>query len=242
VLSKKSANKALFFFLFFLFQFSNFFDNMGTAASREHSIRPKIRRKLPSLRSQKSKETDINSSTSSKPPSIAPLVIHQPTPVKHQVVLSDHVSPVSSLSAVVSIPIRRSSWRKSIITTATRTINDNTSITSSSYFDDEDDEYDVDISPRTSVGSEEHHRTLLKADHADKKKKKKSSPTSFSSIKSGYKKDGNDIVFESTNLNSLPLSTRSLSEDRFAVAKRPPRPFWSYNNGDEREYDRYKTK
>lgn len=60
--------------------------------------------------------------------------------VRHQVVLSDHVSPMSSLSAVISIPMRRSSWRKSI--------KDNTSSTSSFY--DEDDDVS---SPRTSVGS-----------------------------------------------------------------------------------------
>lgn len=56
--------------------------------------------------------------------------------VRHQVIVSDHVSPMSSLSAVVSIP--RSSWRKSM----------NTSSIFSSYEDDDAS------SPRTSLGSQ----------------------------------------------------------------------------------------
>lgn len=59
--------------------------------------------------------------------------------VRHQVVLSDHVSPMSSLSAVISIP-RSSCWRKSM----------NTGSTFSLYDEEEDDTLS---SPRTSVGS-----------------------------------------------------------------------------------------
>jgi hypothetical protein len=212
----------------FHFFFNN--NNMGTTASRERSIHYKNRRKLPSLKSQKSKDIDLNASTLSKSPSTDTTTqINLPD---HQVVLSDHVSPMSSLSAVISIPMRRSSWRRSVNTTTTRNTNDNTSMTSS-YFE-EDDDQDDNTSPRTSVGSEDNNSALPKIEHAEKKKKKKSSPASFSSIKSNYKKEGNDIVLESKNNNGGSTCSSSTEEP----IKRTPRPFWSYNNGDEREYDR----
>ncbi|CAO3622182.1 unnamed protein product [Mucor fragilis] len=167
---------------------------MGTTASREGSARHKYRRKLASLKSQKSREIittsadnkpslkTIESITASKPNT--PPIVHQPTPVnlvKHQVVLSDHVSPMSSLSAVISIPMRRSSWRKSVNTTTTRTTNDNGSITSGSFFDDDiDDDADSELisSPRTSVGSEENgNNNFLKVeDHSSNSNKKKIKP------------------------------------------------------------------
>lgn len=230
---------------------------MGTTTSREGSTRHKYRRKLASLKSQKSREIitthadnkptakSIESTTATKPN--APSIVHQPTPVnlvKHQVVLSDHVSPMSSLSAVISIPIRRSSWRKSVNTTTTRTTNDNGSITSGSFFDDDmDDDVDSEIisSPRTSVGSEENgNHNFLKVEDLNssnnKKKIKSKSPSPLNSFKSSYKKEGNDIVFESKyNTSASPTAATSTPEE---LLKGPPRPFWSYNNGDEREYDR----
>lgn len=60
-------------------------------------------------------------------------------PVRHQAVLSDHISPISTLSAVISIP-RSSCWRKSV----------NTGSTYSLYDEEEDDALST---PRTSVGS-----------------------------------------------------------------------------------------
>ncbi|CAO0798455.1 unnamed protein product [Mucor circinelloides] len=230
---------------------------MGTTTSREGSTRHKYRRKLASLKSQKSREIihthadnkptakSIESTTATKPN--APSIVHQPTPVnlvKHQVVLSDHVSPMSSLSAVISIPIRRSSWRKSVNTTTTRTTNDNGSITSGSFFDDDmDDDVDSEIisSPRTSVGSEDNgNHNFLKVEDLNssnnKKKIKSKSPSPLNSFKSSYKKEGNDIVFESKyNTSASPTAATSTPEE---LLKGPPRPFWSYNNGDEREYDR----
>ncbi|KAK4518436.1 uncharacterized protein ATC70_008654 [Mucor velutinosus] len=230
---------------------------MGTTTSREGPTRHKYRQKLASLKSQKSREVistsadnklsvkTIESNTASKPNT--PLIVHQPTPVnlvKHQVVLSDHVSPMSSLSAINSIPIRRSSWRKSVNTTTTRTTNDNGSITSGSFFDDDmDEDADSELvsSPRTSVGSEENgsNNFLKVEDHSNNNNKKKIKPKStspFNSFKSSYKKEGHDIVFESKyNTSASPTAITSTQQE---LLKGPPRPFWSYNNGDEREYDR----
>ncbi|KAG2232510.1 hypothetical protein INT48_007423 [Thamnidium elegans] len=148
---------------------------MGTTTSRENnSTRLKYRRKLPSLRSSRRKDsTSTDSNCASPTLTIEPKRnVRQPIPVKlikHQVVLSDHVPPMSSLSAVTSIPVRRSSWIKSLNSTATRTITDNTSYTSSSsFYDDDDDE--LVSSPRTSLGSQDHG--FLKEEY---KKKKKSS-------------------------------------------------------------------
>ncbi|CEP18251.1 hypothetical protein [Parasitella parasitica] len=220
---------------------------MGASTSREGSTRRKYRRKLASLKSQKSREImtiDNNKPTESTKPISAPASfrVHQSTPVnlvKHQVVLSDHVSPMSSLSAVISIPMRRSSWRKSVNTFTTRTTNDNGSITSSSFFDDDindDADFEVISSPRTSVGSEENN--FSKADEGSSKKKirPKNTATPLNSFKSSYKKEGNDIVFESKyNTSASPTACTSPQEE---IPKGPPRPFWSYNNGDEREYER----
>lgn len=104
-------------------------------------------------------------------------------PVKHQIVLSDHVSPISSLSN--SAPIRRSSWRKSTVTT-----NDNLSAASlASCFDEDNNE--VISSPRTSIASDD----LLD----DKRKKKKKLPGLAS-----------DIVLDSTR-----FTQNSLLDDKF---------------------------
>lgn len=227
---------------------------MGATTSREGSTRQKYGRKLASLKSQKSRE--IITSDNNKPsikivestkPTLAPstIPVHQPTPVnlvKHQVVLSDHVSPMSSLSAIISIPMRRSSWRKSVNTTTTRTTNDNGSSTSGSFFDDDIDDDDADSevisSPRTSVGSEDNNNLSKVEDNNNKKKIKQKTVFPLNSFKSSYKKEGNDIVFESKyNTSTSPTATTSTQEE---IPKGPPRPFWSHNNGDEREYDRYK--
>lgn len=224
---------------------------MGATTSREGSTRQKYGRKLASLKSQKSREiitSDNNKPSvkvveSTKPTSAHSTVpVYQPTPVnlvKHQVVLSDHVSPMSSLSAIISIPIRRSSWRKSVNAITTRTTNDNGSITSGSFFDDDDiddDDADSEVisSSRTSAGSEENN--FLKVEDNRKKIKHRTAPL-LNSFKS-YKKEGNDIVFESKyNSFALPITATSTQEE---ISKRPLRPFWSYNTGDEKEYDRYK--
>lgn len=228
---------------------------MGAATSRDGSTRQKYGRKLASLKSQKSREiitTDNNKPSvkivESTKPTLAPsaVPVYQPIPVnlvKHQVVLSDHVSPMSSLSAIISIPIRRSSWRKSANTTITRTANDNGSITSGSFFDDDIDDDDADSeaisSSRTSVGSEDNSNFLKAEDNNNRRKIKHRTAPLLNSFKSSYKKEGNDIVFESKyNTSALPTATTSTQE---VIPKRPLRPFWSYNTGDEREYDRYKT-
>lgn len=227
---------------------------MGTTTSRLDSTRRKHRRKLPSLRSQRSareiiKSDTSNTSTLNKSDPSTSSINYPPTPVnlvKHQVVLSDHVPPMSTLAAVISIPMRRSSWRKSINTTTTKNTNDNASVNSSSYFDEDDEAIS---SPRTSVGSEENNTSnniFSKVEEsfttAEKKKpvtiKKK--PPSFSSLKNNYK---NDIVFESkysssNSINSTSPLLSEKSEDKTIPLKDPPRPFWTYNNGDEREYDR----
>jgi hypothetical protein len=139
--------------------------------------------------------------------------------VKHQVVLSDYVSPLSSLTAAISVPIRRSSsWRKSTTT------NDNTSL--DSYFDDDEE---VKSSPRTSIGSEENSSNgFLKVDDSADKRKTGSSLSSFIS---SYKKEGNNIIFESkytTPSSPAPSSTLEKAKN----------PFWMYTQGDEKEYDR----
>lgn len=213
---------------------------MGTTASRLDSTRRKHRRKLPSLKSQRStrdmlkNNDDIASPVSSNPTSTYP-----PTPVnlvKHQVVLSDHVPPMSTLSAVIAIPIRRSSWRKSTNTTATKTTADNASIASLSCFDDNDEAIS---SPRTSVASEENpNNAFLKVENntTEKKKSHKKKTSSFSSFRSSHKKEGSDIVFESKYNSSPSLSVKT--EEKSPSLLDHPRPFWTFNNGDEKEYDR----
>ncbi|GAA5797546.1 hypothetical protein HPULCUR_002934 [Helicostylum pulchrum] len=186
---------------------------MGTATSREeHSTRTKYRRKLPSLRSSRRKDSTITDCTSTSPTlTIEPKHnVRQPIPVKlvkHQVVLSDHVPPMSSLSAVTSIPVRRSSWIKSLSSTATKAVTDNTSYTSSSSFYDDDDDDELVSSPRTSLGSQDHG--FLKEEY---KKKKKSSYVSSQSL---------------TSKETIPV-----------LVKGPRRPFWVHNKSDEKEYDR----
>lgn len=249
---------------------------MGTTTSREASTRQKYRRKLPSLKSQRhtnnnnnndnkktirdnSNDDSTNSPTTSSAsedpssPKLNPVNL-----VRHQVVLSDHVSPMSSLSAVISIPMRRSSWRKSVNTT-TKIINDNTSFTSSFFDMDEDDDRAVS-SPRTSVISEDNsgsNNNFLKVSSAeenynvilDKKKNSKKKRSSFSSLKNVYKRgeaeSNTDIVFESKySVSPIPSATSNRSnrstrsDEEVPILKVPPRPFWPYNNNDEREYDR----
>lgn len=228
---------------------------MGISASRERTSRHKNLRKLPSLKSQKSREVDLTASTLSKvpssnpttPPLTPPATVHHPTPVnliKQQVVFPDYVSPQSSLSAVISIPVRRSSWRKSTNTNATHMNNDNIITTSPTSFvgdeDDDDENKNEDVSPRTSVGSEDHNTTCPKVEQVQRKKK--SSPISFSSVKSNHKKEGTDIALESKLNNTVPsrISICSSADERIDPPKCPPRLLWSCANGDEREYDRYK--
>lgn len=254
---------------------------MGTATSRDDSsTSQKYRRKLPSLKSHRrhssstknttktpsisaaattaiktiisSNEDSTSSptSTASEDPSF-PIKINPVNLVKHQVVLSDHVSPMSSLSAVISIPMRRSSWRRSVNTTTTKTTNDNTSFTSS-FFDMDDADGEVVESPRTSVGSEEHNNNnisktlpVVVVDEVTNDKKKNNSSkkktSSFSSLKNGFRRgserDSQDIVFESKYSVSPILSTKS-NEEIASTLSGPPRPFWILNNNDEREYDR----
>lgn len=213
---------------------------MGTAASRLDSTRRKHLRKLPSSRSQRSardtlkNNDDIASPVSSNPSSTYP---HTPVNlVKHQVVLSDHVVPMSTLAAVIAIPVRRSSWRKSTNTTASKTTADNTSIASVSCFDDNDEAIS---SPRTSVASEENpSNALLKVENntTEKKKSHKNKTSSFSSFRSSHKKEGTDIVFESKYNSSPSLSLKS--EEKSTSVLDHPRPFWTFNSGDEKEYDR----
>lgn len=213
---------------------------MGTAASRLDSTRRKHRRKLPSLKSQRSTRDMLkNGDDISSPVSSDPTYTYPPTPVnlvKHQVVLSDHVSPMSTLSAVIAIPIRRSSWRKSTNTTTTKTTTDNASIASSSCFDDNDEAIS---SPRTSVGSEENpSNVLLKVENntTEKKKSHKKKTSSFSSFRSAYKKEGSDIIFESKYNSSPSLSVKT--DEKSPSLHEQPKPFWTFNIGDEREYDR----
>lgn len=191
---------------------------MGTTASRERiSTRHKYKQKILSIKKPKRTDSKNDIMISSPFPSTHSIV--QPNPVhlvKHQVVLSDYVSPLSSLTAV--IPIRRASWRKS---TTSRTTFDNTSL--SSYFDDDEE---VISSPRTSIGSEENNGFLKVDDSNDRKKK----AASFASFISSYKKDGNNIIFESKY--NAPTSPTPGSEHE-------KRPFWIYTQGDEKEYDRY---
>ncbi|KAI8081991.1 S-adenosyl-L-methionine-dependent methyltransferase [Gilbertella persicaria] len=194
---------------------------MGATTSRENSTRlslkqhekTKRRRKLPSLKTREI-EPKLKQLSSSPPVNL----------VKHQVVLSDHISPVSSLSAIISIPTHRSSWRKSFNTLTTRTTaNENTSMTSSSSsccFEEEEEE-EMKSSPRTSVGSEEQHLKLIPENEYIKKKR--TTGSSFSSFKSGLSKKDSDIVFEPAKFN--PNITNDLKS------------FWSYNN-DEKEYNR----
>ncbi|KAI9480860.1 MAG: S-adenosyl-L-methionine-dependent methyltransferase [Benjaminiella poitrasii] len=118
--------------------------------------------------------------------------------------------------------MRRSSWRKSFSTTFSRTTHDKNSFTSYSYFDDDD------TSPRTSLGSEEENLenpSIKVTESVYNKRKKKSS---FSSL-------SNDIVFESKYNNADSIAP---NEEFFSSKQRSPKPFWTYNNGDEREYDR----
>lgn len=96
---------------------------MGTVSSRETINR----RKIPSLRSQR--KSIISDS------GISNTIVNPVKLVKHQVVLSDHIPPMSSLSAAIS-PI---SWRKSSHSTVSNISTD-----------------DDDISPRTSTGSDHH--------------------------------------------------------------------------------------
>ncbi|CAO3655088.1 unnamed protein product [Mucor hiemalis] len=213
---------------------------MGTAASRLDSTRRKHRRKLPSLKSQRSTRDMLkNGDDIASPVSSDPTYTYPPTPVnlvKHQVVLSDHVSPMSTLSAVIAIPIRRSSWRKSTNTTTTKTTTDNASIASSSCFDDNDEAIS---SPRTSVGSEENpSNVLLKVENntTEKKKSHKKKTSSFSSFRSAYKKEGSDIIFESKYNSSPSLSVKT--DEKSPSLHEQPKPFWTFNIGDEREYDR----
>lgn len=213
---------------------------MGTTTSREdNSTRTKYRHKLPSLRSSRRKgstTTTTDSNSNSPALTIEPKRnVRQPIPVKlvkHQVVLSDHVPPMSSLSAITSLPVRRSSWIKSLSSTATKAFTDNTSYTSSSsFYDDEDDE--LVSSPRTSLGSQDHG--FLKEEY--KKKKKPSSFYPFTTKNNQCnKKNQSDIVFESRYVSSPSLTSK---ETIPVLLKGPRRPFWVHNNNDEKEYDRY---
>ncbi|KAI7899510.1 S-adenosyl-L-methionine-dependent methyltransferase [Cokeromyces recurvatus] len=159
--------------------------------------------------------------------------------VKHQVVLSNHAPPISSLSAVISAPIRRLSWKKSFTAILTRTSNDDdNSSSSTSYFednddidddnnDDDDDDDDDDISPRTSIGSNEDYSILRVTGYIHKRKKK----PSFSSLPK-------DIEF-AYNINSSQISSITSNEEFSSSNNQHPRRlFHAYNNGDEREYDR----
>ncbi|CAO3671393.1 hypothetical protein G6F70_005911 [Rhizopus microsporus] len=178
---------------------------MGGTVSKDEFGEQKHKRKLYSLKPQKSHKersiasqhtimsnaTDENSSNYISRNSGSSGHVHnnnnsitiKVTPVKHQTVLSDHVSPISSLSN--SAPIRRSSWRKSTVTT-----NDNLSAASlASCFDEDNNE--VISSPRTSIASDD----LLD----DKRKKKKKLPGLAS-----------DIVLDSTR-----FTQNSLLDDKF---------------------------
>lgn len=186
---------------------------MGANSSREESSNRKHRRKLHSLKPFKSIEDDHEATGSS--------THHHPTVnlVRHQVVLSDHVSPMSSLSQAITIPIRRTSWRRSSNGLIKRQV-DNAS-TASSYCptDEDDDDFSTRTSPRTSAGSDAGG--FFKIDEAssvESQNKRHSSPN--------HLKEDLDIVFESKYANTKQQT------------KKPPKPFWVYNNGDEKEYDR----
>ncbi|KAI8072096.1 S-adenosyl-L-methionine-dependent methyltransferase [Thamnidium elegans] len=184
---------------------------MGTTTSRENNFYSvKV-----STSSRRKDSTSTDSNCASPTLTIEPKRnVRQPIPVKlikHQVVLSDHVPPMSSLSAVTSIPVRRSSW-----------IKNNTSYTSSSsFYDDDDDE--LVSSPRTSLGSQDHG--FLKEEY--KKKKKSSSFYPFIS-KSNHQynnKNESDIIFESRYVSSPSLTSK---ETIPILLKGPRRPFWHY--------------
>ncbi|KAI8073793.1 S-adenosyl-L-methionine-dependent methyltransferase [Thamnidium elegans] len=170
---------------------------MGTTTSRENNFYSvKV-----STSSRRKDSTSTDSNCASPTLTIEPKRnVRQPIPVKlikHQVVLSDHVPPMSSLSAVTSIPVRRSSWIKSLNSTATRTITDNTSYTSSSsFYDDDDDE--LVSSPRTSLGSQDHG--FLKEEY--KKKKKSSSFYPFISKSNHQYNNKNEKNYSDTTKRS----------------------------------------
>lgn len=238
-LSKQKCQQAAMFFFFFLFTvflffffhvffplkfsfFSLFFykNKMGTTSSRESSTRHKYKQKILSIKRGRRSyaKSDISSPFTSTTSIVQPTPVHL---VKHQVVLSDHVSPLSSLSAAIASPMSRTSWRKS--TTSRTTNNDNTSL--SSCFDDDEE---VISSPRTSIGSEDISNGFLKVEQQYNDKRKKAA--SFSSFISSFKKDGNNIIFES-KYNAPTLSIPASNNEK--------KPFWLYTQGDEKEYDRY---
>lgn len=226
---------------------------MGTTTSRDNSkTRLKRRHKLPSLKTPRHKGSSLNDSPTS--PIEPKRTARQPIPVKlvkHQVVLSDHVSPMSTLSAMTSIPVRRSSWIKSLNSITTKaTTFDNTSYTSSSSYYDEDEDDEIVSSPRTSLGSAENNHHHQQNNHVlkdeDKKKKKQNS---FYPFKSHHynKKNESDFVFESKYTFSIasPSTKESFSPPQppppplpSSPPKGPQRPFWVHNNSDEKEYDR----
>ncbi|KAI8977524.1 hypothetical protein BDF20DRAFT_875346 [Mycotypha africana] len=176
------------------------------------------------------------------------------TLVKHQVVLSDHVPPLSSLSAV-SVPKRKSLlWRKSLNLSASSSCSPHpdahSMLSSSSYYEDGDD--DVVSSPRTSLGSDDKSNkkylsvvddfATAAAAENKKKERKKASSFTFSVNKAG----NIDIVFESNfNGSNRFHSTHATAptphmEDETPTlsTKNPLKPFWSHNTSDDKEYDR----
>ncbi|KAI8885362.1 S-adenosyl-L-methionine-dependent methyltransferase [Backusella circina FSU 941] len=186
---------------------------MGANSSREESSSRKYRRKLHQLKPFKSIDDDHD--TSPPPNQNRPTV----NLVRHQVVLSDHVSPMSSLSQAITIPIRKTSWRRGSNNVMKRQVDNASTASSYSQTDEDDDDFSTRTSPRTSAGSDAGG--VFKADESssvESHNKKNYSPN--------HLREDFDIVFESKYANTKQQT------------KKPPKPFWVYNNGDEKEYDR----